>query len=93
MAKVTIVLDTEENTLSGDIDGKEIANLDYVSVYRYDEGAISLNMSEKVKKDGMMCQSTNYSWCTPRYGCCAQQVKIETVEGNLQKSIANLLKK
>ena len=93
MAKVTIVLDTEENTLVADIDGKEISNLDYVSVYKYDEGAISFSMSEKVKKDGMMCQSTNYSWCTPRYGCCAQQIKIETNKGDLQKSIANLLKK
>lgn len=93
MAKVTIVLDTEANTLSGDIDGKEIPNLDYVSVYKYDEGAISLSMSEKVKKDGMMCQSTNYSWCTPRYGCCAQQIKVDKLSGDLNKSIANLLKK
>lgn len=93
MAKVTIVLDTETNTLTGDIDGKEVPNLDYVSVYKYDEGAISFSASEKVKRDGIMCQSTNYSWCTPRYGCCAQQIKVEKSSGNLQQSIANLLKK
>lgn len=92
MAKVTVVLDTETNKLSVDMDGKELTNVDSVSVYRYDEGALSFNMCERVK-EGEVSQYTSYSWTTPRYGYSESSIKIDKSSGNLQKSIANLLKK
>ena len=35
MAKVTIVIDTEEQTIAGDIDGKAVADIQSASAYLY----------------------------------------------------------
>lgn len=101
MAKVIIELDTEQNTLSANIDGKSVDNIDYISFYRYchcqnNQDNISFSLTQKVnKEENGVSTYTSYNWCTPDKCCVARayEIKMEQKVGNLEKSIASLFKK
>lgn len=67
MAKVNMVLDTDTNELSVDVDGEKIENVMGVSCYCYDDEKYSVSISTMEEMDNGMRKSM---YMTASEDCC-----------------------